>query len=82
MALRYNRLFVKCEADRMVGVHARTIKENDVRFDWKRFWKYLKPHLLKLIAAIIVSLILYTKNLKKNKNCFFFRQHWQLLTST
>lgn len=30
------------------------LKENDVKFDWKKFWEYLKPHLIKFIGAILV----------------------------
>lgn len=34
-------------------------KAETVAFDWKRFWHYLKPHLLKFLAAIGVSITLY-----------------------
>lgn len=32
------------------------VKSNEsIAFDWRMFWKYLKPHLLKLLGAIAVS---------------------------
>lgn len=48
----------KCEAnitgDRLTGFK---YSDKEIKFDWRRFWIYLKPHLLKLAIAIIVSLI-------------------------
>lgn len=46
----------KCEAnisgDRLTGFK---YSNKDIKFDWGRFWYYLKPHMLKLMIAIIVS---------------------------
>lgn len=47
---------VKCEANisgnRLTGFK---YSDKEIKFDWKRFWLYLKPHMLKLLIAIIVS---------------------------
>lgn len=49
-----------------VGYHTNSIKNESIAFDWRKFWEYLKPYLLKFLGAIAVSLIISLKKL------FFF----------
>lgn len=36
------------------GYRSNAIKDESIAFDWLKFWQYLKPHLLKFLAAIAV----------------------------
>jgi ATP-binding cassette, subfamily B (MDR/TAP), member 8 len=36
----------------------------DTKFDWKRFWSYLRPHILKLLASICAALAVAFFNIK------------------
>lgn len=52
--------FVHCEAatsGRLVG-HKTPGTEGGgtVRFDWGKFWSYLRPHLVKLVGAVLAAL--------------------------
>lgn len=44
----------KTTATRLAGYKAS--KDDHLKFDWKKFWQYLRPHIWYLIAAIAVSL--------------------------
>lgn len=46
---------VQCEGNRLAGVIQRTLQQEDGKFDWKRFWSYLQPHLWEFLGAIAVS---------------------------
>jgi hypothetical protein len=52
--LRNRFLTAKCEVNRTTELSIASSPE--VKFDWKRFWKYLKGHLWKLIGAIAAAL--------------------------
>lgn len=39
----------------ILGYQTNAIKNDTVAFDWRKFWHYLKPHLLKFLGAIAVS---------------------------
>lgn len=45
---------VHCEANRLRGIES--LENSEARFDWRRFWQYLRPHLMKLLAAVACSL--------------------------
>lgn len=57
----YCQKWVFCEekatAIRLVGYKA--FKDDHLKFDWKKFWEYLRPHIWYMIAAIAVSLFNY-----------------------
>ncbi|XP_055379821.1 mitochondrial potassium channel ATP-binding subunit [Condylostylus longicornis] len=60
-----NRFFVHCEADRLSGVIQTGIDEHkDVKFDWKKFWEYLKPYFWELLGAILSALAVAYFNIK------------------
>lgn len=48
-----NQILCKAKTSRMVGY--RSISDRNLKFDWKRFWCYLKPYIGYFIAAIWVS---------------------------
>lgn len=35
--------------------------ENNLKFDWKLFWEYLKPHIWYFIAAVAVNFLIKDK---------------------
>lgn len=43
-----------CEVNRTTEL--RIAANDNVKFDWRRFWKYLKKHLWKLLGAISAAL--------------------------
>lgn len=45
---------VKCDTSRVRELSL--AKKNDLKFDWKLLWSYLKNHLLKLLGAIAAAL--------------------------
>lgn len=45
---------VKCEINRTTEL--RIAGNDNAKFDWKRFWMYLKRHLLKLLGAVAAAL--------------------------
>lgn len=45
---------VKCEAIRSADIHV--VKTPDGKFDWKRFWSYLRRHIWKLLGAVAAAL--------------------------
>ncbi|EAT46324.1 AAEL002468-PA [Aedes aegypti] len=53
------RWFVHCEAavvnNRLVGQKVPGAGDG-IKFDWRKFWSYLRPHLVKLIGAIMAAL--------------------------
>lgn len=55
--LQQSRREVHCEGNRLAGVLQRTLQQKDGKFDWKRFWAYLEPHLWEFLGAIAVSFI-------------------------
>lgn len=54
--LLHSRGQVHCEGNRLAGVLQRTLQQEDGKFDWKRFWSYLEPHLWEFLGAIAVSI--------------------------
>lgn len=56
---QFRRWFVHCEAaavnNRLVG-HKVAGAGEGIKFDWQKFWTYLRPHLVKLIGAIMAAL--------------------------
>lgn len=57
LGLHGHSLWAHCKAaDRLTGFTSKVNKERDVRFDWYKFWGYLKPHLLKFFGAILVMI--------------------------
>lgn len=54
LSFRYNRFAVSCTSNRLAGYHTNVAKNDTVTFDWRKFWHYLKPYLLKFIGAIAV----------------------------
>lgn len=44
----------KCEVNRTTEL--RIAGSENVKFDWRRFWKYLKNHIWKLLGAIAAAL--------------------------
>lgn len=57
VAYQCRRWFVHCEAptNRLVGPKTES-GTTGVKFDWRMFWSYLRPHLVKLIGAILAAL--------------------------
>lgn len=51
--IKYNVATIQCEANRTNELQ---IAANEVKFDWIRFWRYLKGHIWKLIGAIVAAL--------------------------
>lgn len=45
-----------CEGNRLAGVIQKTLQQEDNKFDWRRFWSYLEPHLWELLGAIGVRI--------------------------
>lgn len=43
---------VKCDGNRLAGVIQKTLQQEDGKFDWRRFWSYLEPHLWEFLGAI------------------------------
>ncbi|XP_055645359.1 mitochondrial potassium channel ATP-binding subunit isoform X2 [Toxorhynchites rutilus septentrionalis] len=48
--------FVHCEAPSSRLVGQKVVGINGIRFDWRKLWTYLRPHLAKLVGAIIAAL--------------------------
>uniref|UniRef100_A0A0K8W4R2 Uncharacterized protein n=1 Tax=Bactrocera latifrons TaxID=174628 RepID=A0A0K8W4R2_BACLA len=46
----------QCESNRLAGVIQKTLQQEDNKFDWRRFWAYLEPHLWELLGAIAVRI--------------------------
>lgn len=57
--LQQGRNKVQCEGNRLAGVIQKTLQQEDGKFDWKRFWSYLQPHLWELLGAIAVRFNIY-----------------------
>ncbi|XP_017481699.1 PREDICTED: ATP-binding cassette sub-family B member 8, mitochondrial [Rhagoletis zephyria] len=55
---------VHCEANRLTGVLQKTLPSEDGKFDWKRLWSYLEPHLWELLGAIAAALIVAFINIR------------------
>ncbi|XP_053661634.1 mitochondrial potassium channel ATP-binding subunit [Anopheles marshallii] len=57
LGYQYRKLFVHCEAsvNRLAGQRS-VLDDGTVRFDWWKFWRYLKHHLGKLIGAVLAAL--------------------------
>nr|CAH7741672.1 unnamed protein product [Callosobruchus chinensis] len=47
---------------RMAGY--RTVSDKNLRFDWKKFWTYLRPHIWYFIAAIAGALVVAVLNIQ------------------
>lgn len=45
---------VSCQVNRTTDI--RILSTKDVKFDWRRFWRYLKNHIWKLLGAIAAAL--------------------------
>lgn len=54
------------------GYSSNVIKNESVAFDWHKFWEYLKPHLLKFLAAIAVSEVKSLISARLINSCFHF----------
>lgn len=52
--LAQRRNNVECEGNRLAGVIQSTLQQ-DSKFDWRRFWFYLKPYILEFLGAVAVS---------------------------
>lgn len=59
--LKNTKLVVECEANRLKGLRS---SEKEIKFDWKRFWTYLRPHLAKFLAAIVTALVVAYLNIQ------------------
>lgn len=52
-----NGVMVRCQSDRITGYRSKVTRPDEGKFDWARFWGYLKPHLLKFLGAIAVRIL-------------------------
>lgn len=52
---------VQCEVSRTHDMHVAV--QSEVKFDWRRLWKYLKVHLFKLLGAIVAALVVAYLNI-------------------
>ncbi|XP_063695488.1 mitochondrial potassium channel ATP-binding subunit [Culicoides brevitarsis] len=59
--LRNQNLVVECQASRLKGLRQ---SQKDIKFDWRLFWTYLKPHLAKFLAAIVTALVVAYLNIQ------------------
>uniref|UniRef100_A0A182KA11 Mitochondrial potassium channel ATP-binding subunit n=1 Tax=Anopheles christyi TaxID=43041 RepID=A0A182KA11_9DIPT len=57
LGYQYRKSFVHCEAsvNRLAG-QRQLVDDATVRFDWWKFWRYLRNHLGKLIGAVLAAL--------------------------
>ncbi|XP_004520570.1 ATP-binding cassette sub-family B member 8, mitochondrial [Ceratitis capitata] len=55
---------VQCEGNRLAGVLQKTLQQEDNKFDWRRFWTYLEPHVWELLGAIAAALIVAFINIR------------------
>jgi ATP-binding cassette subfamily B (MDR/TAP) protein 8 len=57
VGLKNGNYFAHCEAEtnRLITLRASDGKDT-LKFDWWKFWSYLRPHILKLIGAILAAL--------------------------
>ncbi|EAA11750.4 AGAP006273-PA [Anopheles gambiae str. PEST] len=57
LGYQYRKSFVHCEAsvNRLAG-QRQLVDDGAVRFDWWKFWHYLRRHLGKLIGAVMAAL--------------------------
>uniref|UniRef100_A0A1A9WQU5 Mitochondrial potassium channel ATP-binding subunit n=1 Tax=Glossina brevipalpis TaxID=37001 RepID=A0A1A9WQU5_9MUSC len=62
--LQNNFRQVKCEGNRLTGIFQSTLQPDDGKFDWKRFWSYLRPYLWELLAAIAAALVVAYINIR------------------
>lgn len=53
VTLSNNKIVLCKPATRLEGY--RTLDDTNLKFDWKRFWKYIEPHIWYLVAAILVT---------------------------
>ncbi|XP_073813685.1 mitochondrial potassium channel ATP-binding subunit [Musca autumnalis] len=61
---QHGRYKVQCEGNRLAGVLQKTLQQEDGKFDWKRFWSYLEPHLWELLGAIAAALVVAFINIR------------------
>lgn len=52
----------KVTATRLAGYKA--LNDDHLKFDWKKFWEYLRPHIWYLIAAIAGALVVALLNIQ------------------
>lgn len=62
--LQQTRHEVQCEGNRLAGVIQKTLQQDDGKFDWKRFWSYLEPHLWEFLGAIAAALVVAYINIR------------------
>lgn len=55
---------VQCESNRLAGVFQKTLHKDDTKFDWRKFWEYLKPYIWELLGAIFAALAVAFINIK------------------
>ncbi|XP_061391239.1 mitochondrial potassium channel ATP-binding subunit [Musca vetustissima] len=60
----HGRYKVQCEGNRLAGVLQKTLQQEDGKFDWKRFWSYLEPHLWEFLGAIAAALVVAFINIR------------------
>ncbi|XP_013114356.2 mitochondrial potassium channel ATP-binding subunit [Stomoxys calcitrans] len=65
-SLLQRQQYVHCEGagNRLAGVIQRTLKQEDSKFDWKRFWSYLEPYLWEFLGAIAAALVVAYINIR------------------
>ena len=56
VGLHGKKYFAHCEAETNRLISLKHPSEDVLKFDWWKFWGYLKPHFLKLIGAILAAL--------------------------
>ncbi|KAF7270170.1 hypothetical protein GWI33_016860 [Rhynchophorus ferrugineus] len=64
LKLYLDKHLVLCEAKKSRLAGYRVSSEKNAKFDWKKFWKYIKPHLWYLIAAIAGALVVAVLNIQ------------------
>lgn len=58
VAVSYRHMLVRCHAADRISASVRVLRKEDGKFDWWRFWTYLRPHIIKFLGAICVSYLI------------------------
>lgn len=76
-SLSYKR-WALCEAPNTRLAGYKVSNDQSIRFDWQKFWLYLKPHFWYIIAAIAVSLFYIIKGyiMGLNSHLISFKYHY------
>ncbi|KAK9892136.1 hypothetical protein WA026_018335 [Henosepilachna vigintioctopunctata] len=59
--IRNNKVFC-AKSTRLAGYREASVR--NVRFNWKKFWKYLRPHIWYFLAAVVGALIVAALNIQ------------------